>query len=82
MIVNLEIVLREFLGPTDLFGAQTLCIHKAIKIVVIYQDKYFILTTFQIVMPRLRNFDNSQKIIIINLVSSFCINYFLRKEDY
>ena len=43
----------------DLFGAQAFDNHKAIKVVVVYKDKHFMLTTFQIVTPYLKSFDNS-----------------------
>ena len=43
----------------DLFGAQTLCIHEAKKIVVICEDKHLMLAIFEIVIPYLKNFNNS-----------------------
>ena len=46
MLINLEIVLRKFLGPIDLLKAQTLCIYERIKIVVVYKDKNLIFATF------------------------------------
>ena len=58
-VVDLKMVLGEFLGPADLSGAQILRIHKTIKIVVVCKDKHLVLVTFQIVMLYLENFDNS-----------------------
>ena len=49
----------KLLGPADLSKAQTLCIHEATKVVVVYEDEHFVLATFQIVMPCLEGFDNS-----------------------
>ena len=45
-IVDLEMVLTELLGPGDLFGIQTFYIYEPTKIVVIYEDKHFMLATF------------------------------------
>ena len=58
-VVNLKMILRKLLGPADLFGAQTLHIYKTTKTVVVYEDKYLVFATFQIVTPCLEDFDNS-----------------------
>ena len=58
-IINLKIVSEEFLGPVDLSGAQTLCIHEAMKVVVVCKNKQLILATFQIVTPCLEGFNDS-----------------------
>ena len=42
-IVELEVITREFLGPADLFEAQTLCVYKLSEIVIIGKHKDFIL---------------------------------------
>ena len=52
-------VLGELLGPADLSGAQTFQIHEATKIVVVCEDEYFILATFQIMMQCFERFNNS-----------------------
>ena len=75
-------VLKELLGPADLSGAQTLCIHETTEVIVVCKDENLMLTAFQIVTPRLEDFDNSQKLTIVGLVSSFRRNYFSRKEGY
>ena len=46
VIVDLEMILRKLLGLADLFRAQTLYIYKAIKIVLICEDKHFIYAIF------------------------------------
>ena len=69
-------VLREFLSPMDLFKAQALYIHKTTKVVIVYKDKHFMLVAFQIVTLYFEDFDNSQKLAIMDLVSSLCRNYF------
>ena len=58
-VVDLKMVLGELLGPADLFGAQTLCIHEATKVVVVCEDEQLVLVTFQIVTPYLEGFDDS-----------------------
>ena len=73
-------VLRKFLGPTDLFRAQTFCIHKITKIVVICKDKYLVFATFEIVMLCFESFDNSQKLTVMVLVQNFYKNYFPKKR--
>ena len=42
-IIDLEVVTREFLGPSDLSKAQTLCFHESAKVVIIGKYKYLIL---------------------------------------
>ena len=34
-IINSEVVTRELLGPADLSGAQTLCVHESAEVVVV-----------------------------------------------
>ena len=38
---------------------------------MIYKDKHFIFVSFQVIMPYLEDFDNSQKLTIINFISYF-----------
>ena len=59
MVVNLKIVLEKLLGLADLSGAQIFCIHKAIKVVIICEDKHLVLIVFQIVTSYFESFDNS-----------------------
>ena len=39
-------VLREFLGLTNLSGAQTLCIHETMEIIMIRKDENLMLPAF------------------------------------
>ena len=39
-------IAREFLGPTDLSGAQVFRIHEAVEAVVICEDENFVFATF------------------------------------
>ena len=45
-IINLKIILKKLLGPGNLLKAQTLSIHKIKEIIMIYQNKNFILAAF------------------------------------
>ncbi len=58
MIIDLKVVLRELLGPTDLARAQTLHIHKLKEVIVVSEDKNLVFATFQIVMPILKNLND------------------------
>ena len=73
---------RELLGPTDLSGAQALCIHELLEVIMARKDENPMLAAFQIVTPRLEGFDNSQKFTVVSLVSYLCRNHFPRKERY
>ena len=43
MIINSEVVTREFLSPADLPGAQTICVHELSEVVMIGKHKDFML---------------------------------------
>ena len=45
-IIDLEIVLRELLGPADLFGAQVLLIHETMEVIVVRKDENLMLAAF------------------------------------
>ena len=40
-IIDSKVVTREFLGPANLSGAQTLCVHKSLKVVMVGKHKDF-----------------------------------------
>ena len=40
-IIDSKVVIKEFLGPADLSGAQTLCIHELSEFVMIGKHKNF-----------------------------------------
>ena len=79
-IVDSEMVLGELLGPADLSRAQTLYIHEMTEVIIFRKDKNLMLVALEIVTLRVENFDNSQKLTIVDLVSSLCRNHFPRKE--
>ena len=45
-IINLKVITRELLGPTNLFGAQTLCIYESTEVIMVCKDEDFMLATF------------------------------------
>ena len=81
-IVDLKIVSKELLGSADLSGAQTLCIHETTEVIMIRKDENLMLATFQIVTPRLKGLDNSQKLAVMGLIPSLCRNHFPGKKGY
>ena len=46
MIVNPEVVAREFLGPADLSGAQALCFYELTEVVVVGKYEHLMLRPF------------------------------------
>ena len=57
-IVDLEVVLRKFLGPADLSAAQALCLHKPTEVVVVGEYEHLMLRPFKIVPPSLDGFND------------------------
>ena len=43
---------------------------------MVRKNENLMLAAFQIVMPRLEDFDNGQKLTVVGLVSCFCWNHF------
>lgn len=80
VIVNLEVILRKFLNLLNFFGAQVLCIQELFKVIVIRQHKYFILTTFQIVLLYFKDLYNCQELLIVRLISNLSRDYFFVKS--
>ena len=81
-IINKKIVPEELLGPTDLFRAETLYIHKVAKVVVIGKHKNFVFATFWIMKQYFEYFNNCQKLTVVNLISSFGYNHFSQEIYY
>ena len=46
MVIDSEVVTREFLGPADLSGAQTLRVHKPAEVDIVGEYKHLILKPF------------------------------------
>lgn len=82
MIIDLEIVLREFLSPTNMTKTQDLYIHRMTRIVIVSNDKNFSLIAVFVGAPSLKNFKNSRKLLIINLIPNFSQYHLLKKKNY
>ena len=59
MIVDLEVVTREFLSLANLSGAQTLCVYELVEIVVVGNYKYLMTEILYVVSPGLESLNNS-----------------------
>ena len=81
-IIDLKMILRELLGPSDLSATQTLCTHKTTEVIVVYKNKNLMLAAFYVVAPYLESFDNSQKLAVVSLVLCFRWNHFSQKKWY
>lgn len=82
IIIDLEIILRELLGLTDLTKAQALHFHKWSEVIIVNKDEKLIFTTFQVVALSVKSFNNNQNLVIMGFIPSFCEDYFLRKKSY
>lgn len=76
----MKVIISELLGLLALIRAQVLCIHKSTKVIKVYQDNNLIFATFQIIISSLKGFNNSQKLLIVNLVPSFGGDYYSKKK--
>lgn len=66
----------------NLLKTQDLDIYESPEVVVISEDEDLVFTAFQVVAPSLKDFNNSQKLLIVDLLPSFDRDYFLREKDY
>ena len=66
----------------DLTKAQTLCIHKLSKIIIVSKNKYLVFAPFLVVCLDFECFNNGQKFIIVSFISSFSWNYFILIVSY
>lgn len=60
IVINFEVVLRDYLGLADLSKAQTFCIYKMLKIIVIDDDKNSVLAAFEVMTASFESFNNIQ----------------------
>ena len=81
-IIDLKMVLREFLGLADLTRAQVFYIYKLTKIIIISKNEHLIFVAFQLIALSLKDFNNSQQLLIISLVLSLNRDHFLKKKSY
>ena len=77
IIIDSEVVLRELLGPVDLTKAQAFHIYELTEVIMVNKDKDLVFAAFQVVVPSLKSFNNSQEFLIVSLVSSLSENHLL-----
>ncbi len=82
MMIDLEVISRELLGPADLTKAQAFCIHESTEVIMVSKGKDFIFAAFQVVALSLKSFNDSQEFLIVGFLPSFNGDYLLRKKDY
>ena len=58
MIINSELITREFLSLADLLGAQTLHVHELSEVVMVGKHEDFMLRAHQIVPPDLESLND------------------------
>ncbi len=58
MIINSEVVLREFLGLADLTRAKIFHIHKLTEVVLVSKDEDLVFIALQIVVPSFESLNN------------------------
>ena len=63
--------MKELLNLTDLSETNVYCIHEAVKVVVVYKNEELVFATFLVIPPYFKNFDNSQKLIVVGLILGF-----------
>lgn len=61
---------------------QTLCIYKLTKVIIVSKDKNYIFAAFQIVVPSLKSFNNSQKLLLVDFVPYLYQNHFWCNKSY
>lgn len=49
---------------------------------MVNKNKNLVFTTLQVVVPSLKNFNDSQELFVVSLVASLDRDHFLRKKDY
>ena len=59
----------------DLFGAQTFCVYKLTKVVVVCKDENLMFATFEVMLSGLKHLNDGQKLTIVSLVPSLSRNH-------
>lgn len=81
-IVNLKILPREFLGPSNLPGTPALDISELVEIVIVNEDKDLKFIAFQVVTLSLKGFNNGQEFIVVSFVLSLYRDYLPKQKGY
>ncbi len=81
-MIDLKVVMKELLGLLNLTRAQAFYIYKLIEVVVVCKDNNLIFIAFQIVVPRLKGFNDSHELLVVNFIANLNKDYFLREKGY
>lgn len=82
IVINPKKILREILSAANLARAQTLCIHKITKIIIINKKNNCVLTVFHLVAPSLESSNNDKELLIIRSILSFSRNSVFWEKSY
>lgn len=82
IIIDFEIISREFLSLVDLARIEAFCSYKLTEIIMVSKDNNLVFIAFQVMAPSFENFNNSQEFLVINLVANPGGDHFLREKDY
>ncbi len=82
IIIDSEVVSREFLGPIDLTRTQVFHIHESIEGIMVNKDEDLVFVAFRVVVPSLKCLNNSQELLIMSLVPSLSGDHLLREKGY
>ncbi len=81
-IIDSKVVSRELLGPANLTRAQAFRIHELTEVIMVSRDEDLVFVAFQVVVPSLKSFNNSQELLIVSLISSLSGDHLLREKGY
>lgn len=76
-----KIVLKEFLGPSNLPATKGFGIYKLVKIVIIGGDKNPKFATLHLITPSFKGFNNIQEFLVMSFVLSLCKNHLPRENN-
>lgn len=80
-IVYSKIILGQLLSSMDLFRAWVFCIYEVAQVVIVSENKNFMLKTLYIVTLCLKSFNNCQELAIVEFISSLYQYYLFKKKD-
>ncbi len=81
-IIDLKVVSRELLDLVDLMRAQAFRIHESTEVIIVNTDEDLVFAVFQVVAPSLKDFNDSQELLIMGFVPSLSGDHLLREKDY
>ncbi len=81
-IIDLEVVLRELLGLADLIRAKAFCIHKSTEVIMINKDENLVFSALQVVAPSLKDFNDSQELLIVNFIPNLSGDHLSSEKGY